>query len=406
MPKLTVRLSDKEIKKAEVRDKEYILADGNGLNIRIRPNGTKSWQFRYSAPVTKKVKKLSLGSYPALKLADARKVAQEHRNLIANGVDPKDHLEQLKQKAIHQEANTFFAVAEQWFSRKKKTVSANHAERIWRTLELYAFPHIGRTPIASITRLSAVQALRPLENDQKLSTIKRICQSLNQIMEYGVDSGIIIANPLTRMINAFEKHEVEHMPTIRPELLNRLLKQLRDNANIRHKTKLLILWQLHTMTRPKEAARARWNDIDLNQKCWTIPPAEMKRRKEHRVPLTEAAIEILSQMRLQSEGHEYVFPSERAPKSHVSVYTANAALKRSLGFKGELVAHGLRSIASTALHEEGFDTLHIEACLSHTDQNETRASYNRTDFFEQRKEIMEWWSDYIQEAKSRYCEQP
>ncbi|MCF4174472.1 tyrosine-type recombinase/integrase [Vibrio sp. McD22-P3] len=395
MPKLTVRLSDKEIKKAEVRDKEYILADGNGLNIRIRPNGTKSWQFRYSAPVTKKVKKLSLGSYPALKLADARKVSQEHRNLIANGIDPKDHLEQLKQEAIRLETNTFFAVAEEWFSRKKKTVSANHAERIWRTLELYAFPHFGRTPIASITRLSAVQALRPLEDDQKLSTIKRICQSLNQIMEYGVDSGIIIANPLTRMINAFEKHEVEHMPTIRPELLNRLLKQLQDNANIRHKTKLLILWQLHTMTRPKEAARARWSDIDLNQKCWTIPPAEMKRRKEHRVPLTEAAIEILSQMRLQSEEHEYVFPSERNPTSHVSVYTANAALKRSLGFKDELVAHGLRSIASTALHEQGFDTLHIEACLSHSDQNETRASYNRSDFFEQRKEIMNWWSDFI-----------
>ncbi|MDA0148276.1 tyrosine-type recombinase/integrase [Vibrio sp. LaRot3] len=404
MPKQTVRLSDKEIKNAEIRGKEYILADGNGLNIRIRPNGTKSWQFRYSDPVTKTVKKLSLGSYPSLKLTDARKISQEHRNLIANGIDPKGHIEKLKLEAIRQETNTFFAVAEEWFRRKKKTVSTNHAERIWRTLELYAFPHFGRTSISSITRLSAVQALRPLENDQKLSTIKRICQSLNQIMEYGVDSGIINANPLTRMINAFEKHEVKHMPTIRPELLNRLLKQLQDNANIRQKTKLLILWQLHTMTRPKEAARARWRDIDLNQKCWTIPPAEMKRGKEHRVPLTDATIEILSQMRLQSEEHEYVFPSERNSSSHISLYTANAALKRSLGFKDELVAHGLRSIASTAMHEQGFDTLHIEACLSHSDQNETRASYNRSDFYEQRKEIMEWWSDYILEAKSRYNE--
>ena len=395
MPKLTVRLSDKEIKNAEIKGKEYILSDGNGLNIRIRPNGTKSWQFRYSDPVTRKVKKLSLGSYPTLKLSDARKIAQEHRNQVANGVDPKQHIEQLKREAIRQEANTFLAVSEQWFQRKQKTISPAHAERVWRTLEMYFFPQLGNVPIDTITRRNAIEILRPLEKAKKLSTIKRICQSLNQVMEYGVDSGIINANPLTRMINAFEKHEVEHMPTIRPEMLNKLLKQLETNNNIRHKTKLLILWQLHTMARPKEVARTRWKDINIENKCWIIPATEMKRKKEHRIPLSNEAIEILSQVRCQSEGHEFIFPSERNPHSHISVYTANAALKRSLGYKNELVAHGLRSVASTALHEQGFDTLHIEACLSHSDQNETRASYNRSDFFEQKKEIMSWWSEFV-----------
>lgn len=128
----------------------------------------------------------------------------------------------------------------------------------------------------------------------------------------------------------------------------------------------------------------------------------MKRGKEHKVPLTDEAIEILSKMRPQSEGKEFVFPGERNPNSHVSIFTANAALKRSLGFKGELVAHGLRAIASTALHEQGFDTLHIEACLSHADQNETRASYNRSNFFEQRKDIMRWWSEYIRTASEKH----
>mgnify|MGYP005676674829 FL=1 len=126
----------------------------------------------------------------------------------------------------------------------------------------------------------------------------------------------------------------------------------------------------------------------------------MKRKKEHRVPLSEEAAEILAKMSQYSTGHEFVFPSERNSTGHMSVFTANAALHRTLGFKETLVAHGLRSIASTALHEQGFDTLHIEACLSHSDQNETRASYNRSDFFEQRKEIMDWWSDYILKAKS------
>ncbi|MCW4444205.1 tyrosine-type recombinase/integrase [Vibrio splendidus] len=402
MPKQATHLTDKFIRNCEIKSKEYILADGSGLNIRIRPNGTKSWQFRYSDTVTKKVKKISLGSFPTLKLADARKIAQEYRNQVANGLDPKQQIEQAKQEAIQKEASTFLIVAEQWFQRKKKTISQAHAERVWRTLEKYILPKLKNTPIETITRRDAIAILRPLEMKQKLSTIKRLCQSLNQIMEHAVDCDIISANPLTRMVKAFEKHEVEHMPTIRPEMLNQLLNQLKNNQRIQDKTKHLLLWQLHTMTRPKEAARARWKDIDKKNRCWIIPAKEMKRKKEHRIPLTTQTIEILEKMAPQSLNKEYIFPSERNPDSHMSTFTTNAALKRSLGFKGKLVAHGLRSIASTALHENGFDTLHIEACLSHLDQNETRASYNRSDFFEQRKEIMRWWSEFIIKADSNY----
>lgn len=398
MPKPTTRLTDREIKNTPVKDKEYILADGNGLNIRIRPNGTKSWQFRYCDPVTGGVKKISLGSYPKLTLADARKIAQEHRNQVANGIDPKQQLKKLKQEAQRRESSIFLYVAQQWFERKKKTISSAHAERIWRTLEKYALPKLGNLPVEEITRRDTILILRPLEQAQKLSTIKRICQSLNQIMEYGVDSGVVNANPLTRMINAFERHDVKHMATIRPETLGIFLSRLESNKKIQDKTKCLMLWQLHTIARPKEAARTRWKDIDLENKCWIIPASEMKRRKEHKVPLTDEAIEILLKVQPQSKGREFVFPGERNPSSHVSLFTANAAIKRSLGFKGELVAHGLRAIASTALHEQGFDTLHIEACLSHADQNETRASYNRSDFFEQRKRIMHWWSAYIKAA--------
>ncbi|WP_258180347.1 tyrosine-type recombinase/integrase [Photobacterium kishitanii] len=160
----------------------------------------------------------------------------------------------------------------------------------------------------------------------------------------------------------------------------------------------LLLLSKNTMTSPKEAATTRWADIDFENRVWTIPAENMKRRKEHRIPLTPQAIEILDQIRPQSERYDYVFPGERDTNSHVNLFTANAAIKRSLWLKDELVAHGLRSVASTALHEQGFDSLLIEACLSHTDQNEVRASYNRSDYLEQRKEIMGWWSAYIEEA--------
>lgn len=190
------------------------------------------------------------------------------------------------------------------------------------------------------------------------------------------------------------------MPTIRPEILQEFLCKLQKNNTIQDKTKYLILWQLHTMLRPKEAARTRWSYININKRCLTIPLEEMKSQRVHKVPLTDEMIEILDKIRPLSEGKEFVFPGERNSNTHMSVFTANAAIKRSLGFKGELVAHGLRSIASTALHEQEFDSLHIEACLSHADKNTTRASYNRTDFFEQRKNIMAWWSEFIMSSSS------
>ncbi|HHX8534854.1 TPA: tyrosine-type recombinase/integrase [Vibrio alginolyticus] len=402
------RITDTTIKALVIKDKEYTFTVEEGLQLRIRPKrsdkgtGTKAWQFKYRHPVTRKITKISMGTYPSLRLAAAKLEAAEYRKQIAEGIDPKRSKENKRIEELRKHNDSFLEVSTMWFDRKRKSVSSFHADRIWRTLEKYVFDHLGTLPVSDITRRDAIEMLRPLEKDGKLSTIKRICQSLNQIMEYAVASDVLQANPLTKMINAFEKHKVEHMATIRPEMLGKFLSRLEKNEKIQDKTKCLLLWQLHTIARPKEAARTRWKDIELQNKSWTIPAAEMKRGKEHKVPLTDEAIEILSKMRPQSEGKEFVFPGERNQNSHVSIFTANAALKRSLGFKGELVAHGLRAIASTALHEQGFDTLHIEACLSHADQNETRASYNRSNFFEQRKDIMRWWSEYIRTASEKH----
>ena len=191
------------------------------------------------------------------------------------------------------------------------------------------------------------------------------------------------------------------MATIRPEELPDFLTAVNNSQTIQDKTKLLILWQLHTMTRSKEAAGTKWADINVEEAVWVIPAEEMKRRRAHRVPLTPATLAILEQMKPLSGHHEYVFPSERNEKGHASTYTVNAAIKRSLGYKDKLVAHGLRSVASTALHEEGYDSLLVEACLAHADENETRAAYNRSDYLEQRRPIMAWWSDLIEQANSK-----
>jgi len=398
MARPVVRLTDKKIKSINSTGKEQTLSDGGGLQLRVLPSGTKSWQFKFKDPISDKFNKLPLGLYPALSLANARTKAIEYQELLAQGINPKAHELAKKRAESRKAANTFLAAAELWFERKKPTVTPHHAAREWRTLEMYIFPKMKGMPLESITAIDTIEILRPLETDGKHSTIKRICQSLNQIMDYSVNHGFIKANPLAKIIKVFTKNTVEHMLTIKPEELPDFLTALNGSQTIQNKTKLLILWQLHTMTRSKEAARTKWADINFKKAVWVIPAEEMKRRKEHLVPLTPATLAILEQIRLQSEKHEYVFPSERNKKGHVSTYTVNAAIKRSLGYKGKLVAHGLRSVASTALHEEGFDSLLVEACLAHEDENKTRVAYNRTDYLKRRRAIMGWWSEFICEG--------
>jgi len=212
-------------------------------------------------------------------------------------------------------------------------------------------------------------------------------------MIYAVNTGLIDANPASGVGMAFEKPKKQNMPTLRPEELPTLMRSLvRSNLSI--STRCLIEWQLLTLVRPSEASGARWQEIDLVAKLWTIPAERMKAKREHIVPLSSQALDILDVMKPLSAHREYVFPSRNKPKDPMNSQTANAALKR-IGYGGKLVAHGLRSIASTALNERGFNADVIEAALAHSDKNEVRRAYNRTTYLEQRKSLMDWWGDFV-----------
>lgn len=221
-------------------------------------------------------------------------------------------------------------------------------------------------------------------------------QRLNEIMAYAVNIGLIHANPLTGIRSAFQKPQKVHMPTITPEELPELMKDL-SYASIKIVTRCLVEWQLHTMVRPSEAAGTRWDEIDFTTNTWTIPAKRMKKKREHQVPLTQQTLEILERLKPISGHREYVFPADRDPRSHISAQTANMALKR-MGYEKRLVAHGLRALASTTLNQEGFDPDVIEAALAHVDKNDVRRAYNRADYLERRKPVMNWWSGFIESA--------
>lgn len=206
-------------------------------------------------------------------------------------------------------------------------------------------------------------------------------------MIYAVNTGLIDANPASGIGMAFEKPKKQNMPTLRPEELPMLMRSL-VMSNLSVPTRCLIEWQLLTLVRPSEASGARWAELDLDAKLWTIPAERMKAKREHIVPLSPQALEILDVMKLISAHREHVFPSRNDPKQPMNSQTANAALKR-IGFGGRLVAHGLRSIASTALNEAGFNADVIEAALANSDKNEVRRASNSSAYIEQRIGLMD-----------------
>lgn len=396
MPRQTKPLTATEVKNAKSKDKEYNLVDGQGLKLRVLPSGSKQWQLNYYRPTNGKRANLNLGRYPDISLVQARKSSMEAKELIAQGIDPQEERKRKLQEYKENHEHTFLKVSEDWFEIKKHDVTPDYAVDIWRSLELHIFPQLSDVPVKDITAPKVIELLKPIEAKGSLETVKRLSQRLNEIMNFATNCGLIKANPLTGIRAAFKKPKKTNMAALTPAELPELMEAL-ANASIKGTTRCLIKWQLHTITRPSEASGARWDELDLENKIWIIPQERMKKRREHRIPLTEQMLALLEVMKPISGHREFIFPSDRDPKKPCNSQTANMALKR-MGFAGRLVSHGLRSLASTTLNEQGFEPDLIESALAHVDDNQVRNAYNRTDYLERRKPMMVWWSENIENA--------
>lgn len=402
MARITTPLTDTKIRTAKPLEKDYTLSDGNGLYLLVKSIGTKIWRFNYYHPTSKVRTLVSFGSYPEISLADARLKRDEARQLLAKGIDPQQYKKDQLKLLRDEQNNTFEKVATDWFKLKSSSnLKADTLKDIWRSLELHVLPYIGSIAITEIKARDFINALEPIKQQGKLESIRRICQRINEVMYYAVNVGLIDANPASKITAAFANPVVKNMPALRPEQLPELLSAL-STANIEKQTWCLLFWQLYTMTRPTEATGTKWCEIDLNNNCWIIPAERMKMGREHIIPLSSQAIDILQIMKPISGHREYVFPSMKSPHNKpMNSQTVNAVIKR-IGFAGRLVAHGFRSIASTALNENSFPPDVIEAALAHVDKNEVRRAYNRTVYLEQRIEMMQWWGNFVEQSKSSY----
>jgi len=389
-------LSNFKVKESHAKGKAHKLRDGEGLHLRIRPNNSMSWILDYVQPYTKKRTSISFGTYPDISLAQARKQRTDAKELLAQDIDPKGYRDDKNREQILADSHTFKSVASDWFAIKKTTIAANTATSLWRKFENHVFPKLGHRPIDKILAPEAIEALKPLAAKGNLETTGKIIGHLNNVMNHAVNTGILHHNPLSGIRSAFQTPKATNMATIKPNELGKLMNDI-SYASIKLITRCLLEWQLHTMTRPGESAKAKWSEIDLEKQLWVIPAERMKMRLEHQVPLTPQTIGILARLKPISGDKEYLFPSYIDHNKHCNVESANKAISR-MGYKNKLVAHGLRALASTTLNEQGFDPDVIEAALAHVDKNQVRRAYNRTDYLERRRKLMSWWSNHIVEC--------
>lgn len=404
MARTITPLNNTKIDKAKPQQKEFTLSDGKGLYLLIKPNGAKLWRFNYYKPFTQPKKRalIGVGKYPDISLQQARAIREEYLSLLAQNIDPATYRRQQEQTKKDELNNTYESVAWAWFEyrKTKKNFSADYQKDVESLIRRNLLPHFGHLPISQITAPLALKAFKQYQDEGKLEKLKRSIQKHNEIMTYALHREIIQSNPTANISKEFDSPTVEHFKTIKPEDLSEFIYTL-NHAQIQLQTRYLILWQLLTMTRPNEAATARYEDIDEKAKIWTIyiqkGIKEDDKGRVHKITLSRQALALLREIKKLSEGKIYLFPSMKNPQSHVNTQTANSAIKR-MGYKGKLVAHGLRAIASTYLNEKGYDSELIEVALSHMKSDRIKAAYDRGERLEQRFKLLQVWGEFIEEC--------
>lgn len=393
-------LTDTVLRNAKPSDKDYTLADGQGLSILIKAKGGKWWRYRYR--FAGKPKLLSFGTYPEVTLAEARARRDNARKLLAQTppVDPCDVKKAQKQALYGKHENTFEALAREWAESYFVTKSLSHKERTVRRLEIYIFPWLGKKPILDITAPDVLQVIKRPQNQSKLETAHRALQAIGQVFRYAVQNGKALRDVTTDLRGALPSPQVKHMASFtEPQQVAELLRAIEGFQGTFTVECALRLAPL-VFTRPSELRRAKWADIDLDNSIWSYRVSKTK--TDHIVPLSKQALNILKQIHSLSGHGEFVFQGGHDPKKPMSESAINAALKR-MGYdtKTQITGHGFRAMARTLLHERlNIDPAIIEHQLAHKVPDALGSAYNRTKFLEQRQSMMQTWADYLDELKT------
>ena len=391
-------LSDLACRKAGPNEKDYKLTDRDGLYLLVKPSGTRLWRFDYRYGGKRKT--LAIGVYPELGLPEARQALTAARKLLKAGTDPMEA--RRRAKLVADDAGTFGKVFEEWFSRMAPTWTPNHAKSIRVRFESDLLPHLGRVAMTEIDAPLLLGVLQKIEKRGALYTATRARENAGTLFRYAIRTGRCRHDPSQELRGAFVGHVERHRPAIvDPEGVGELLRAIWDYRGsfvVRQAFRLSVLVAL----RPGEVRKLEWSEICLEQREIRIPAEKMKMRSPHVVPLAKQAIEILRETHELTGRGQYVFPSARHPRGDrpMSEAALSAALNR-LGFQDQQSAHGFRSVFCSLLNETGrFNPDAIERQLAHQERDSVRAAYLHTQFLPERRRMMAFWADYVDELRT------
>lgn len=377
MARIVLPLTAKQVKEAKPKDRQYLLFDGNGLQLCIYPTGRKVWRFDYH-DINKKRKTYTIGDAQYISLIDARKKRDELKGNLEN-----------EQSISKKDAITFDAVFYEWFEKWKLLVVPTTSKRALSSIEKDCFPVLQHLEVSKIRPRDIVLALDPLDKRCSYETLKKVRSSLKLCFDYAIARGLCEMNPVPVVTHAaFTKTVKGNYRTLPLTEIYRLHEYFNSERNS-IVTRRCSEFILRTLARASEATESKWSEIENG--VWSVPHQRMKMRREHIVPMSTQTLKILDEMSI-FKSTDYIFQNHQL-NNCIHSETPNTSFKR---FGINSTIHGLRSLASTVLNESMlFDKDIIEACLAHQDKNAVRSTYNKALYTEKRRDLLQWWSNFI-----------
>jgi len=383
----TNTLNEAKCKAVKPTDKPQKIFDGGGLFLFVTPSGTKTWRVAYR--LNGKPQQKSLGPYPSVSLAEARRKRDEIKTALRDGNDPAAAGKVRQGITLTQASESYWA--------GRKDVTDSYRSNAERGIEMHLFPTLGKTPIGAIDRDMLLAELQRMDAKGLHVYVRRVRMWVGQVFDWAVANGHAAVNPVAAIDpeKAFGKSPVESFAALDLREVPAFIQRLDMEGELQSvlACRLLAL----TWVRTNELRMMQWGEIDGDM--WVIPAGKMKRRKDHAVPLSKQALAVIEEMRARSSGSDYVFPCDRRNDRPMSENSVLYLLHR-MGYKGRMTGHGFRSIGSTWANDRGYNPDAIERQLAHVPENKIRSVYNRSAYLAERRTMLQAWADWLDSCKA------
>jgi integrase len=387
-------LNDARIRAAKPDEKRYKLADGGGLYLVVEPNGSKLWRYKYRINGRENV--FSIGAYPAVSILAARREHLAARERVISGEHPVKLKRATRAAQRFAAANTFKALAEEWYESKvtAKSWTDYYTGQVRSGLDRDLLPALGSLPIDQIAPLEVMDVLRNVVSRGAPSVAVNLRQWASQVFRLAVLSGRASSDPAATLKGVVLRPPVQHAQALGREAAGVLLNRVRGyRGNLITRCALTLM--VYTFVRTIEMRRAEWSEFDLDAMLWQIPAEKMKKRRIHLVPLVPQVVEALNLLRPLTGAGRFLFPNTRKPDKVMSATTVNRALEHMGYASGEVTGHDFRATASTMLYEQGYSSEVVEMQLAHVEANKTKRSYNHAKYLQERREMMRWFANEL-----------